>query len=80
MLLHPGHITPRGGLTGEIFTLGGDEGEEAESLPFALPDLELSRPCEMERHARCCGFIVPMESDSDGLIDCDCHCHIFQNS
>ena len=51
-----------------------------ESPPADLPNLDISLPCEMDRHARCCGFIVPMESDSDGLVECDCQCHIFQNS
>lgn len=58
----------------------GEEEEEMESPPADLPNLDISLPCEMDRHARCCGFIVPMESDSDGLVECDCQCHIFQNS
>ncbi len=75
-----GHNTDQTGLSGGANALCQCEEEDGDPIPSGLPDLDISKPCEMERHARCCGFIVPMESDSDALVECDCECHIFQNS
>lgn len=65
------------GSTPELFF--EEEGDDVE-LPSRAIELEMSDSCETDRHMRCCGFFMPVVLESEGMMECECACHVLQCS